>query len=103
MYKAANNQVPTYISELMPHLTRNISQYQLRNSDNIDIPFARTELSRRSCIPSYIALWNSLDQNFRTSVTLNGFKNKFKNSYNANTVPPFYLVGDRVLTYACYD
>ena len=28
----------------------------------------------------------------------NGFKNKVKNTYNTNIVPPFYMVGDWFLT-----
>ena len=91
MYKVTNKLVPSYISDLIPPTTRDISRYELRNRDNIAIPFSRTDISQKSCIPSSIALWNNLDQNLRTADTLISFKNKVKNT---NTVPRFYLMGD---------
>ena len=54
MYKSINSLMPIYIAELIPPLTGNVSNYDLRN--NITIPFTRTEISHRSCIPSSIAL-----------------------------------------------
>ena len=50
MYKTFNNLVPIYITELIPPLTGDVSNYPLRNSNNIAIPFTRTEISHRSCI-----------------------------------------------------
>ena len=99
MYKTFNNLVPIYITELIPPLTGDVSNNPLRNSNNIAIPFTRTEISHRSCIPSSITLWNSLDQNVRTIDSLKCFKNHIKNSYITNTdVLSFYLVGDRYFT-----
>ena len=98
MYKTFKNLVPIYITELIPPLIGDESNYPLRNSNNITIPFTRTEISHRSCIPSSITLWNSLDQNIRTIDSLKCFKNLIKNSYITNTLPSFYLVGDRYFT-----
>ena len=56
IYKTFNNLVPIYITELIPPLTGDVSNYPLRNSNNIAIPFTRTEISHRSCISSSIAL-----------------------------------------------
>ena len=98
IYKTFNNLVPIYITELIPPLTGDVSNYPLRNSNNIAIPFTRTEISHRFCISSSIALWNSLDQNVRTIDSHKCFKNHIKNSYITNTVPSFYLVGDRYFT-----
>ena len=98
MYKTFNNLVPIYIIELIPPLTDDVSNYPLRNSNNIAIPFTRTEISHRSCILSSITQWNSLDQNVRTTDSLKCFKNHITNSYITNTIPSFYLVGDRYFT-----
>ena len=50
-------------------------------SNNIAIPFTRTEISHRSCSPSSLTLWNSLDEYVRTIDSLKCFKNHIKNSY----------------------
>ena len=60
MYNVTNKLVPSYISDLIPPTTRDINRYELRNRDNIAIPFSRTDISQKSCIPSSIALWNNL-------------------------------------------
>ena len=100
MNKTFDNLVPIYITELIPPLTGDVSTciYPLRNSNNIAIPFARSEILYRSCITSSVTLWNSLDQIVRTIDSPKCFKNHIKNSYITNAVPSFYLVGDRYFT-----
>ena len=98
MYKTFNNLVPVYKTDLIPPLTGDVSNYPLRNSNNIVILFTRTEISHRSCIPSSVTLRNSLDQNVRSTDPLWCFKNHIKNSYIINTVPSFYLVGDKYIS-----
>ena len=46
-----------------------------RKCNNI---FCRTELFRKSCIPSSVTMWNSLDDNLRNSSSLNSFKYNLK-------------------------
>ena len=58
MYKSINGLVPSYISELIPPLVSEITDYPLRNQNNITVPFCRMEIARKSCIPSSITLWN---------------------------------------------
>ena len=62
MYKSVNGQVPSYITDIIPPLVRETTNYPLRNQNNITVPFCRTELYRKSCIPSSISLWNNLDE-----------------------------------------
>ena len=96
MFKAVNGLTPDYIYELIPPLVSDTSQYALRNSRNINIPFTRTEISRKSCIPSSVALWNSLEDDIRSSSNLSGFKENIKKLRpNSFKVPSFYLQGDR--------
>ena len=62
-------------------LVNDTSQYTLRNSRNINIPFTRTEISRKSCIPSFVSLWHSLEDDIRSSSSLSGFKENIKKNY----------------------
>ena len=79
IYKSVNGLVPAYISDLIPPLVRETNSYALRNEHNIIVPFCRTEISRRSCIPSSISEWNSLDIEIRNSPSLANFKYRLKN------------------------
>ena len=38
-YKVVNNLVPGYLSQLLPSANRNIVKYNLRNNDEIKLPF----------------------------------------------------------------
>ena len=74
MYKINNGIVPSYIQDLIPPLVSEISNYSLRNNRNISVPFNRTSISQKSCIPSFIRLWNSLGDEFKNLSTLQTFK-----------------------------
>ena len=63
MYNVNGGMVPSYIQDLIPPLVNEISDYPLRNNRNISVPLNRTSISQKSCIPSAIRLWNSLDDN----------------------------------------
>ncbi|MCG8048754.1 MAG: endonuclease/exonuclease/phosphatase family protein [Candidatus Thiodiazotropha taylori] len=96
MYNVVHENVPSYILDIIPPLVRDATPYPLRNNNNITIPHTRTEISRRSCIPSSISIWNSLDINLRGAPSLNSFKYQVKNFYFSNTyVPTYYMEGDR--------
>ena len=71
MYRSVNDQVSSYISDLIPPPVGEDTAYTSRNQN-------RTELSKTSCIPSSISLRNNLDDNIRTSASLNSFKYRFK-------------------------
>ena len=81
-------------------LVNDTSQYTLRNSRNINIPFTRTEISRKSCIPSFVSLWHSLEDDIRSSSSLSGFKENIKKKLRPNSfnVLSLYLQGDRWLS-----
>ena len=97
MFKVHPGQVPTYISDLIPPLVREISNYPLRNMNNYSAPFARTEFFKRSSIPS-ISLWNAADNSLKESITLQSFKHHQKSSSTCNLkIPSYYLFGNRRL------
>ena len=54
-----------YIQDLIPPLVSESSNYPLRNNTNISVPFKGTSISQKSCIPSSIRLWNSLEDDLK--------------------------------------
>ena len=99
IFKAVNGLTPNYISDLIPPLVRNTTNYALRNNNDFVVPYARTEISRKSCIPSSLSLWNSLETNIRSSNCTSHFKSNLKRLRSAITkVPSFYLTGDIYLS-----
>ena len=91
--------MPNYISDLIPPLVRGVSNYPLRNMHNYSVPFARTEIFKKSCIPSSISLWNAADNTLKDSNSLQSFKYQQKRISSVNLkVPSYYIVGNRRLS-----
>ena len=44
MYKVNNGIIPSYIQYLIPPLASEITNYPLRNNENISVPFNRTSI-----------------------------------------------------------
>ena len=62
MFKAAHNNVPTYISDIISLTVVELSRYELRDRQNISTFSQQTTLFAKSCIPSSIInAWNNLD------------------------------------------
>ena len=96
MYKAVYGVIAEYISDLILPFITDVTNYHLRNNNNLTIPFTRTETSRKSCISSSVSLWNSVDENTRKSSSLSCFKNNLRYlRTDGNQVPHNYLCGDR--------
>ena len=90
-----NDMVPSYISNLIPRTVGNNSEYNLRNSNNIAVQAARTSTFQRSCIPSSINLWNSLDLDIRQLPSISSFCYALKSQIPQDQVPQHYLNGNR--------
>ena len=75
MYNVNADLVPSYISDSIPPLVSEISEYPLRNNRNISLPYKRINISHKSCIPSSIRLWNGLEDDFKTYQLLQPSKN----------------------------
>ena len=98
MYNVNTGMVPSYIQDLIPPLVSEISDYPLRNNSNISVPLNRTSISQKSCIPSSIRLWNSLEDNFRNLSTLSTFKKNIILKFNIAHAPPFFSMGNRYMS-----
>ena len=96
MYRAVNEMVPSYISQLIPSTVGNSSHYNLSDSKNIKMPVTRTTTFKRSCIPSAINLWNNLD--IRQKPTLSSFSYTLRSQIIQNIVPHHYTKGNRKLS-----
>ena len=79
MYNDNTSMVPFYNQDLIPPLVSEISDYPLGNKRNISVPLNRNSISQKSCIPSYVRLWNSLEDNFKKNVNI-------ANLYKAYTI-----------------
>ena len=69
-YKMVKGFVPPYLSSLVPHLNSNISNYNLRNVNNIA---RRTHLYKNSFLPSVVDEWNLLPQEIRNLESVSNF------------------------------
>ena len=78
MYKIVNNDAPSYLTDLLPSRVDVMSNYNLRNSQNFEIPFARLCSFESSFFPSTLRLWNSTEESIRNAPTLSVFKSNIK-------------------------
>ncbi len=83
---------PAYLSSLVPSLVNHASNYSLRNADNLQIPFSRTQLYSNSFLPSAVQLWNTLPLETRNSNSVASFK--FAINSNKRKHPPVYYYSD---------
>ena len=95
MYNVNTEMVPPYVQDLIPPLVREVSDYPLRNTRNLTVPYNRTSISQKSCIPSSIRLWNSLADDLKVSSTLLFFKKHIISNFNISCVPSYYIMGNR--------
>ena len=52
IYKIVNNEAPSYLNDLLPNTVNAASNYNLRNTLNFEIPFARLCSYENSFFPS---------------------------------------------------
>ena len=84
VYKIQNNLAPVYLNNLMPPMVSEMTQYPLRNANNISIPRCRLNIYKNSFFPSSITAWNTLPDEIKN---IDQF-NKFKVSINPRISPP---------------
>ena len=78
MYKITNGLAPNYLQLLCSGRVRDRTNYNLRNPNNLVVPYARTVSFARSFIPATTRLWNNLDHNVRDAPSLASFKSRLK-------------------------
>ena len=78
MYKIVNNDVPSYLLDLLPNRVNETNIYSLRNNTDFVIPFSRLYSYESSFFPPTLKLWNDLDTPIRNLPTLPQFKTNIK-------------------------
>ena len=76
-FKMVKGFVPPYLSSLVPQLNSNISNYNLRNANNVYNIACRTNLYKNSFLPSVVDEWNLLSQEIRNLESVSNFKHYF--------------------------
>ena len=56
MYKIIKNETPSYLNDLLPNLVNDVSNYNLRNNTNYDLPFCRLFSYETFYFPSTLKL-----------------------------------------------
>lgn len=95
VYKYKHENLPSYLNELFPETVNEANPYNLRNNNNFTALARRTEIYAQSVIPSAVKLWNDLNLDIRELTTLSSFKLKLKEIFKPQSIPHFFLVGDR--------
>ena len=78
-----NNLSPEYLSSLIPPTVNTLSQYNLRNAQNIQTVNFRTAQYYNSFLPSSIREWNNLPLDVRNSDYAIIFKRKLNTDIEA--------------------
>ena len=93
-YKMFYNITPLYLSSLVPQSVSNLSQYSLRNSNDLQTVNARSSQYYHSFLPSTTRDWNSLSTETKQSDSVNSFK-QFLNK-DKPSVPSYFYTGSRI-------
>ena len=91
MFNVNTVMIPSYIPDLIPPLVSKVSDYPLRNNRNITVPYNRTSISHKSCIPSSIRLWNPLTDDLKELSSLPTFEKHIISKFNISGVLPILL------------
>jgi hypothetical protein len=92
-YKIYHGHTPKYLHDLLPETTKQRTNYDLRNRNNLSLVKANTTSFQNSYIPITVKQWNNLDENIRFIGSLLDFKHHLKK--DDNKVPIYYYTGDR--------
>ena len=94
-----NNLSPPYLSSLVPQTINHVSNYNLRNSQNLHPIATRTNLYYNYFLPSVIRDWKDLPIATRQLNTVNNFKTQI----NRETipVPKYYYEGNHKAQILC--
>ena len=89
-YKIKNGLAPSYLTDIAPHENQETIAYNLRNKDDITVPFARLDLYKRSFFPFSTYLWNQLPLVKRNKASLKEFKAALLEDYKEANILYYY-------------
>lgn len=85
---------PNYLSAIIPPLVSANNPYPRRRPQERVLPHCRTEIYRKSFIPSTTELWNNLPLSVKNSQSISEFK-RYLSSFDP-VIPLYYYAGDRI-------
>ena len=97
MYNIEHKNAPTYLNDLVPPKIHSLTNYPLRNGDDIVLPFCRLSVTSESFFPATIREWNKLDVSTRNLDSISKFKSALKKDTQISQVPNYYSFGQRKL------
>ena len=74
MFKIVNGLAPPFLKDLLPDTVGENQNYNLRNNDELRVPFARLNVFRDSPILAMITRWNQLNVSVKNKPTYYSFK-----------------------------
>jgi len=99
LYKMVNKLTPSYVSSMCPPFVSEISRYPLRISNNLHLPYVRTDKSKSAFLFSATKLWNSVPQSIRESESVPMFKNSLiREFFGRSNVNNLFYLGERYLS-----
>ena len=87
-YKITHGLTPTYLTDIVPPLIQETTDYNLRNANDFRILHANTNLYFNSFFPSTIRAWNSLSEETKQAPSVTSFKHRLNRTFNK---PPIYF------------
>jgi hypothetical protein len=81
------------LTNLLPNRAQDRTRYNLRNKNNLDIPFCRVNCHTFSFLPTTLQDWNNLDIKIQESPSINAFKSALRKK--KEKPPPLYYQGNR--------
>ena len=97
MYNIEHKNAPSYLCDLIPPKIQSLTNYPLRNGNDIMQPFCRLSVTSESFFPSTIKEWNKLDVSTRELDSISKFKTAIKNSNQILQVTKHFSFGPRKL------
>ena len=77
LYKINNGLAPSYLQDLMPNQVQTRTRYQLRNTQDLDVPMARLSTYSNSFFPAATRHWNNLKPETKMSPSAKSFKHNY--------------------------
>ena len=95
MHKVELGLAPTYLQELIPDRVQARTRYNLRNTEDRDVPLARISAYSNSFFPAATRQWNDLHRTTKNSLTPNAFKRNYLNQNPRPKQNPNFYRGTR--------
>ena len=94
-HKIINDNPPELLLKLLPPLVSAVNPYHKRRPHQRVVPSFKTELYRKSFIPSTTMLWNELPDNIQCNKSISVLKRFL--SQDDFVIPPYFYLGNRYI------